>query len=266
MSLAAKGGIALVVVASSVTGGYFLFNPGTKETKHVSVLSSLSNLNLAYESGKFGNDYSKYMVDPNNPDNEWWWNKVYANFVEDTTNSEKNSKLSTEFKNVSTIDKAYAKSTDNNSNKALNQVCDAAFKDEESKWTSKNYYVENVWTYCSIFNKKYIFVNSSSYTNKLGGDAQHKNKALSTNNSDNQSLWDLRNKEFIGEGNKTGTGAISSEGSVFSELYAKRSTTLSDDSIKQTCQKAYDILTNAGTTSPKATHEDIKKFCYLMPE
>ncbi|GCE63510.1 hypothetical protein [Candidatus Mycoplasma haematohominis] len=263
---AAKGGIALVLLAATSTGGYFLFNSQTGEVKHPVVLSSRDNLTNSYAAEKFGNIYSIYMVDPNNEENKWWWEKVYGDFQKDLTNDSKKAGLSTEFTSEK-INKAYSSSSANGGNTALNQVCDVAFKKNSTELNNPANYENNVWAYCSIVNAKYKFVDIANAGNKLISDAQHKNKAVSAENSDNSSFWDKRNKEFFGEANKAGTGVKSSVGSIFETLYKSKSSTPStSDNIKQKCQESYNLEKTGSNTPPKATHEDIKKFCYLIPE
>ncbi|GCE63484.1 hypothetical protein MHSWG343_04810 [Candidatus Mycoplasma haematohominis] len=264
---AAKGGIALVVVASSVTGGYFLFNPGTKEKKHVSVLSSLHNLQSTYGSGKFGNTYSIYMVDPNNEKNEWWWKEVYADFKSFSEGSSNGGKLSEEFKNTTEkIKSAYSKTKAGEGSKALNQVCEVAFKDAKNNWGSKTNYEDNVWTYCSILRShpKVIPSSDTTYDNQKG--SSHKDKAVSVLDKDNEankSFWDLRNKEFFGEVTSKSVGS-SGQISIFKDLFKKdKKTRTANDNIKKACEDAYKLATSE---NDQATDVDIKKFCYLIPE
>ncbi|WP_216083689.1 hypothetical protein [Candidatus Mycoplasma haematohominis] len=263
---AAKGGIVLVLLAATSTGGYFLFNSQTGEVKHPVVLSSRDNLTNFYAAEKFGNIYSIYMVDPNNEENKWWWEKVYGDFQKDLIDDNKKNGLSTEF-TKDKINKAYASSTENGGSKALNQVCDVALKKTPTELKTPDNYENNVWTYCSIVNAKYKFVDIANAGNKLISDTQHKNKAVSAENSDNSSFWDRRNKEFFGEANKAGTGENASKGSIFETLYkSKSSTSPTSDNIKQKCQESYNLEKTENNTPLKATHEDIKKFCYLIPE
>ncbi|GCE63787.1 hypothetical protein [Candidatus Mycoplasma haematohominis] len=255
-----KVGFAVVVLAATSVGGYYLFNMETGEKKSAILLSERPSPDSVYTSDKFGGIYSIYMVDPNKAENEWWWNRVYENLKKDIADSTKNTKLSDKFQKGK-IDKAYSSVEDG---KALNHVCDAAFKSTPDSLKTPANYEENAWTYCSIVNAKYIFV-TDKYTGKFGSKPEHKNKILSVENNDNDAFWTERNKQFFGEAEKAGWGAKASEGSEFAKLYKKKSENSrgNDDTIKKKCKDAYDTPTS-GTPTVKDT--DIEKFCYLIPK
>ncbi|GCE63523.1 hypothetical protein [Candidatus Mycoplasma haematohominis] len=266
---AAKAGIALVVLASTSVGGYYLFNSNTKEVKQTFVLASKvkTDLDRSYTTEKFGNVYSIYMVDPNNEKNKWWWEAVYEAFKSDVSGSSEKSKFSTEFQNVSAIDQAYSKSS--NDTKALNQVCEVAFQKTKTdvSSTTKPNYEDNVWTYCSILRSHPKVIPDSvdaAYTGKNG--ETHKGKAVSVSAEDdeaNKSFWDLRNKEFFDIVSSKSSGN-SSKGSIFKSLYGKKSDVRGDeDTVKKACEGAYGKVSSENT---EASQEDIKRFCYLVPE
>ncbi|WP_216083696.1 hypothetical protein [Candidatus Mycoplasma haematohominis] len=266
---AAKAGIALVVLASTSVGGYYLFNSNTKEVKQAFVLASKvkKDLDSAYPSGKFGNDYSIYMIDPNNEKNKWWWEEVYEAFKSDVSGSSATSKFSTEFQNVSAIDQAYSKK--DTDTKALNQVCEVAFKKSKDEVTAstKPNYEDNVWTYCSILRSKPKVIPSSGDTTYTGKNGEtHKGKAVSVSTEDdgaNKSFWDLRNKEFFDIVSSKSSGDLA-KGSIFKTLYGKKNDVRgSEDTVKKVCQDAYG---KGSSENNEASEEDIKRFCYLVPD
>ncbi|GCE63662.1 hypothetical protein [Candidatus Mycoplasma haematohominis] len=261
MVQASKVALALTVVASAVVGSYLLITLGTREVKEAFVLSSRDDLNGSYESGKFGNDYAIYMVDPDNEKNKWWWEESYKNLKSDISNSDKRSKLYEAFYKggVEKVNLGFGTTED-----SLNKVCDVAFKKKPSD-LSEEHYGDNVWAYCSVVGAKYTFVADDDYAGKFGSKLEHKNKILSVKNSDNESFWAERNKQFFGRTGKDGSGADASAGSEFKKLYAKgvESNGEGVDSVKKKCEDAYDVVVS-DTSIVK--DEDIKRFCYLIPE
>ncbi|WP_216083450.1 hypothetical protein, partial [Candidatus Mycoplasma haematohominis] len=148
---------------------------------------------------------------------------------------------------------------------SLNKVCDVAFNQQRTNWSVKLNYEDNVWVYCSIVGAKYTFV-FNEYDNKFGSKPEHKNKILSVKSGDNEAFWEERNEQFFGEAGKDGLGVKASEDSEFAKLYEKKNSRGVDDTIKKKCEVAYSFAISETSGTPKVKDEDIKRFCYLIPE
>ncbi|WP_216083692.1 hypothetical protein [Candidatus Mycoplasma haematohominis] len=216
-----------------------------------------------YENNTFGKKYGRYLLDPNSSKNKGRWSKEYDSWQAYKTQS--TNSLSSEFQDDNKVDKSYSNSQDQ---KALNRVCEVAFKALEIvvKGTDKTNYEDNVWMFCSLLDAKPVFINQNEteYSSKLGQEATYNDKAMSArkpgaNVSDANALfWDLRNKEFF----ELEWGSKATNGSVFKTLYDKRDN-LKDrdnDNIRKACEEAYKKV----TSSPEK--DDIRRFCYLIPE
>ncbi|GCE63512.1 hypothetical protein [Candidatus Mycoplasma haematohominis] len=215
-----------------------------------------------YGNDTFGKKYGRYLLDPNSYKNKGRWSKEYDSWRVYKTQS--TNSLSSEFQDDTKVDKSYSNSQEE---RALNRVCEVAFKAQvtEVENSSKSNYDDNVWMFCSLLDAKPVFINQSDaeYSGKLGQVVTYKDKAMSSKkptgtNDTNASFWDLRNKEFF----ELGWGSNAANDSIFKTLYDQRGslTDKENNNVRKKCEEAYKKDTN----SPEK--DDIKKFCYLIPE
>ncbi|WP_216083566.1 hypothetical protein [Candidatus Mycoplasma haematohominis] len=267
VKLAAGAGLGAAAVIGG--GGYLTYDLLNRDYSP-KVLGDLENsvFTSRYSSTTFfAHKYKKYLVDPEDSRNRWWWEERYQNLKDAIADSSKNIKLDEVFykTNENKVTVAFG-----NAATSLNKVCGVVFGEDESNWSSSPNKKSNVWTYCSILKEepKLISTTDGFETGKFGGDTNHHNKAVSAkpNEEFNKEFWDLRNREFFGESGKDGTGNNASEKSLFKELYAKKPKRGDSDNIKSVCHEAYDQHKSQGETEPKVKDEDIKRFCYLVPE
>ncbi|WP_216083333.1 hypothetical protein [Candidatus Mycoplasma haematohominis] len=212
------------------------------------------------DTNLFGAKYGRYLVDPESSKNKEWWSGAFGRWSTFKVQDGSASKLNDAFKNDEKVKRGFGSvETD------LNKVCEVAYKKSETdiKNTSNTNYEDNVWQFCSLLEGKPKFIGDNEYTNQVGKD--HKDKAVSVTSTDkqNNSFWDLRNKEFFGNRNAAFKGDKSSNGTVFRDLLEGKNNV---DTVKAACKKAYETDKTNGTSTPTELENDIKKFCYLVPE
>ncbi|GCE63463.1 hypothetical protein [Candidatus Mycoplasma haematohominis] len=255
--------------AAVVGGGYLTYDQLLKGNELI-LLERLNGTELVPKYGEassFASKYKKYLVDPENSKNKWWWDLSFKRLKEDIKVEDKKSKLNSIFyvANEEKIKSAFGSEAT-----ALSQVCWEAIKADAVGWDSQENKEANVWTYCSILSSKPKFISASDHSDntKFGGDTKHHNKAASAkdNEEDNRMFWELREKEFFGEKGKEGTGHGLSQGSIFATLYGKKDAKEANDTVKKTCKTVYATTKPTDSSSSNVTDEDIKKFCYLVPE
>ncbi|WP_216083619.1 hypothetical protein [Candidatus Mycoplasma haematohominis] len=226
------------------------------------VLSSISGFGTTdkYENGKYGYSYGDYLVDPNKlteSKNKDWWEWSYKSLK-----SHKPDTLSAKFR---AVEVAY-QAEDSSPEKALNKVCDAAFKSDKvnvvktiSEPAIDKYKEEDVWKFCSISpnrqkpvslsdskdnSEKSLVTDSSKET----WGKQHKDGLISVDTLSNQWFWDLKERKFKDEQDEANSQ------NVFKNRKKNNKT------VKETCSDAY---RESFTEKTKVTETDLKKYCFL---
>ncbi|WP_216083233.1 hypothetical protein [Candidatus Mycoplasma haematohominis] len=263
MSLA-KGAAGLGATALVITGGvggYYFFSG----VPACSVISANTTTFSSYSS-KYGHFYGDYLVDPNKLDgdnnNSSWWTWAYGVFT-----SVGKENVGEKFKSV---EKSFS-SAESDATKALNKVCDSAYKAEIANVTSTKpastdttkFWEEDVWKFCSIspYRAKPILLSSSQdgsdkslidskNSGKFG--ATHKDKLVSTKDYKNQWFWDLKEEQLKKE---TVAEPESTEKNIFKLMKKNKR------SVRDTCQDAY--LLGTSDNDGKATDAELKKYCFL---
>lgn len=131
---------------------------------------------------------------------------------------------------------------------------------------SSKYLEEDIWKFCSVGIEKPKTLDEATQGNKnaeekakLNGDwkdkigEKNKTTLLSIDHPENEWIWDLRQKEFEGEGNTTETNKFFSKPSSDSVIH-----------IKDKCRQAF-AKDNDGTTSDAntPTKSETIKWCSL---
>ncbi|GCE63507.1 hypothetical protein MHSWG343_05040 [Candidatus Mycoplasma haematohominis] len=257
-----KGAAGLGAAALLVGGGYALKRGLDNWNPEISFLSDIESTEFqkSYTEGTLGEKYRKYLTNPN--ENEEWWKQKYEDVlkkVHDASGNPKpNESLSDEFKNG-----AVTKGFDKKDDKALNKVCDAAFKkqlstDIKPSGTTKDKYRADIWKYCTIFEKELLTVKDSesdTYTANLGKTKEGVLAATKTTNND--LFWERKQKEFFyGGNNKNGTGEDAAGGKPFKQLHDQKSSKADvKGELKKVCETAY------GATDNEA---EVVKYCSLL--
>ncbi|GCE63659.1 hypothetical protein [Candidatus Mycoplasma haematohominis] len=246
-------------------GGYLIWDSFTH--------SDIKYLNTdGYGDNTFGKKHAIYLIDPYHHRNKSVWEKSFDRWDIAQRKTPPSPTLSTEF-GVGKFEKGYVSKREGNS-KVLNLACEDAFKVEDSSLTSQRR--TNTWIYCSVFGVEPKLVSSetgqdSVYKDKHGGKTDFKGKLVEVkegNNYINAEFWKRRDEEFFDSIKlEKASGEKSSDGSIFRILYDKKNQQRGDsDTVKHTCEKAYNKAITGGDASIKFTDEDIKRFCYLVPE
>ncbi|WP_216083569.1 hypothetical protein [Candidatus Mycoplasma haematohominis] len=249
MSVAIKASVAGLLVVGTASGGYLIYE-STRE--RVYLLKDMKGFSTSYANTTFGGKYGRYLLDP--AYNKSGWEDAHKRL---------SSAKSEEFNGSGKVTEAHSTSTAT----ALNKVCEVAFKKTYSDISSKANYLSDIWTYCSILKSEPKLVSSTekSYSGKFGGKDGIKDNLVSVSDADkaaNESFWNLRNKEFFDEISSESIGSLA-QGSIFVDLYRKENRNKDVDNIREACKSAY------GTTdseTDKVTDQDLKLFCYLVPE
>ncbi|GCE63471.1 hypothetical protein MHSWG343_04680 [Candidatus Mycoplasma haematohominis] len=274
---AAIVGASALVIGGSGVGVKFLIDA---QEPVWYALSSESGFPNNYE-GRVGKEYGNYLVgvygdkDGQKNRNQKWWEWSYKQFEYDVKNNP--SILSSEFFDSATkkskVSGAYKPSSStvaSESLKELNEACKGVYDKQTSELTDNNL-IQDLWKYCSHLGKKPdLLVSGSGYTNgSFGANTSHHNKAVATKGyekgSSNDEFWRLRNEEFFGTGENSGNIGVTD--GIFKKLYEKKEKgeITSEDTVRKTCEKAYERQESAKDTDPKVEDSDIKKFCYLTP-
>ncbi|WP_216083356.1 hypothetical protein [Candidatus Mycoplasma haematohominis] len=140
-----KVGAAVAAVGIGATGaGFGVFNYLNAPYSLKNFLDGSSEKSSAYEGklGDIGNNKALFLA--NMPENKKWWEERFKDWSKETEKS-------TEFDNLKTY------STEVSDNKAINNVCDAAYKlgvstafTSTDSGTNKVKYKQNIAKYCTI--------------------------------------------------------------------------------------------------------------------
>ncbi|GCE63069.1 hypothetical protein [Candidatus Mycoplasma haematohominis] len=238
------------------------------------LLSRDSKFNEGYGTGdKIGKDYGDYLVAPigengtggTKTNNRDWWEWSYKRWHADSKS--KSGDLSDEFKSSNQVSKAFSDITsESDSSKALNKVCEVVYKQQKSTITSTGSSPDNparlkrdLFKYCSVLGevKTISEVSEETYTtaSTYGNLPENTKKFIAVTGNDK--FWKVRNDEFyatsdIGEKNKS----KASSGSKF-ETEPK---TNSKPSVRDICREAYKSSSSNNTNYPS---DDVNKFCTL---
>ncbi|GCE63466.1 hypothetical protein [Candidatus Mycoplasma haematohominis] len=279
----AAAGTGAVIVGGTGLGLHFFVN--SLEPVWYS-LSSEAGFSDSY-STNVGKDYGNYLVgvygdkgDEKNRNQKWWeWSykqfqydaevlkeKLSKEFFDSTT---KKSKVSGAYKPSITVASA--------DSKALNEVCQDIYKKgkedvvpDNVEDSDKSKLSRDMWKYCSHLGTRPVLLKENDYESKFIGST-HKDKAVSVKasgkDSSNDEFWRLRNDEFFG-GKEDGKGNDASADGLFKVLYDKKkeNTITSEDTVKKACEQAYSRDKSKKDEGQKVNDDDIKKFCYLVPE
>uniref|UniRef100_UPI001C0A6C22 hypothetical protein n=1 Tax=Candidatus Mycoplasma haematohominis TaxID=1494318 RepID=UPI001C0A6C22 len=217
LTKAAAAGTGAILIAS---GGYGVSTIFTKIPNmpdvHLVISKETSTFSTNYASGKFGNAYGDYLVDPNKTENKDWWEWSFNYIFWNTSWND----LSEQFKGIK---QAYTSDTTANNTTHLNRVCETAYKDTKTSLEAKPKYESNVWSFCSLFINKLVTVDQSlnkngySTTSEKIGHKQ-KSKLISTVDKRNDLFWKLRTDEFFAD---TGTrsGKTATNEKFFHKFY-----------------------------------------------
>ncbi|WP_216083440.1 hypothetical protein, partial [Candidatus Mycoplasma haematohominis] len=236
------------------------------------IWDSFSNLDVqylnidGYGDNTFGKKHAIYLIDPYHHRNKSVWEKSFDKWREEHKKTSPATTFSTEF-GTGKFDKGYIPEKENNS-KALNVACEEAFKLADNNLTDQKR--KDVWIYCSVFGSEPKLVSDNSkqttYKDKNGGKQDFQGKLVEVkegNNYINAEFWKRRDEEFFYSIKlEKASGKKSSDGSIFRVLYDKKNQQRGDsDTVKHTCEKAYNKAITGGDASIKFTDEDIKRFC-----
>ncbi|GCE64013.1 hypothetical protein MHSWG343_10210 [Candidatus Mycoplasma haematohominis] len=265
MSVFKVVGTVIVFVSALGGGGYFAWDYFI-DTE----IRSLDN--SKYEENTFGKRYGIYLLDPFNRKNKDAWEALFNKWNTDKDKTRPSPQLSNEFQKGK-IDKGYS-NKEGEEDKSLNKVCKTIFEQAESQVTNDK--KTNTWTYCSLLGEETKLISTTEkteYNNKFGGKDEFQNKLVVVKKSGttnaNEAFWSRRNKEFFDEINLEDTsGKHASKDSIFATLYEKKHQQRREinDTVRDTCEKAYDKKITGGDEKIKFTEEDIKRFCFLIPE
>ncbi|WP_216083565.1 hypothetical protein [Candidatus Mycoplasma haematohominis] len=264
---AAGAGAVALVIGGTAYGIYNSIDP----MPECDVLSSISGFGTTgdYQSSesKYGYYYGRYLVDPDKitgSKNKDWWEWSFRLWK-----SSNKSELGSKFKDVKS---SYKSDSDNNEkDKALNQICKAAYKEAKTSVTAagsnSQFKESDVWLFCSISptRTKPVLLKDSGTQNiqedkNLIEDTatdekwgkKYKDDLVSTRVSSNDWFWSLREKEYpISAINET---VDNSTQDIFKLRKNNRKT------VKQTCQDAYEKVSSNTNEVPE---QELKKYCFL---
>ncbi|WP_216083354.1 hypothetical protein [Candidatus Mycoplasma haematohominis] len=142
-----KVGAAVAAVGVGATGaGFGVFNYLNTPYSLYSFLNSVDGqaLKTNYENKLGGIVENQNLFVANTPKNEWWWKKKFEEFKHETIKS-------TEFTDLTDYGVA-----EGDSSKAINKVCDEAYKKASSEFNgddsngNKVRYKKNIAKYCTV--------------------------------------------------------------------------------------------------------------------
>ncbi|GCE63053.1 hypothetical protein MHSWG343_00310 [Candidatus Mycoplasma haematohominis] len=264
-------GAGAIGVGSAYLAGAFEGADSSKvEVEPANVLLSHNGTPSTYTSDTVGKLYENYLVSPVDSkesggttiNNQKWWEWSYKRWQADS--GKENNNLSVEFKNSQKINSPFSGITvTEDSPKALNQVCEAVYKQNKSTIITLESSPDNptklkrdLFKYCSILGEvKTISEAGENYDNKKGGDSTNKKTFISVTGNDK--FWKIRNEEFYADGN----GAKSkSKATGESSKFKVKSAETDKPEIRKICEGAYESTKEEQTNYPIA---DVNIFCVL---